>query len=186
MASFRLTPDAIDDLDAIWSFISQDNPDAADAVEAEIKAACSFLAGGPLIGHVRRDLTKLPVRFLDPSEVPQLHDRLSARQPTAPNHSRPARPAQPEAHSWPTQTIGTLPNEVAMPVPPTGHRHPTCGHHPRRRRNAPNHLQTLASGVRQNLRYGTHARRTLRFARRRLHRAPLITRMASGGSGVGA
>ena len=52
MATFRLTPDAIDDLDAIWSFISQDNPNAAEAVELEIRAACAFLAEGPLKGHV--------------------------------------------------------------------------------------------------------------------------------------
>jgi plasmid stabilization system protein ParE len=63
MASFRLTPDAIKDLDAIWSFIFRDSPDAADAVEAEIKAACALLAEGPLREHVRRDLTKLPLRF---------------------------------------------------------------------------------------------------------------------------
>ena len=63
MAPFRLTPAAIDDLDAIWSFILKDNPDAADAVEEEIKSACSLLAKGPLQGHVRRGLTKLPVRF---------------------------------------------------------------------------------------------------------------------------
>ena len=50
-------------MDAIWSFIFQDNPEAADAVEQEIKAACSLLAEGPLRGHLRRDLTRLPVRF---------------------------------------------------------------------------------------------------------------------------
>ena len=70
MASFRLTPDAMDDLDAIWSFISRDNPNAANAVEEEIKAACTFLAEGPLKGHVRRDLTKLPVRFWTPPKYP--------------------------------------------------------------------------------------------------------------------
>jgi plasmid stabilization system protein ParE len=34
MASFRLTPDAIDDLDAIWSFIFKDNPDAGARKQA--------------------------------------------------------------------------------------------------------------------------------------------------------
>jgi plasmid stabilization system protein ParE len=29
MAVYRLTPDAFDDIDAIWSFISLDNPEAA-------------------------------------------------------------------------------------------------------------------------------------------------------------
>ncbi|HMD48090.1 MAG TPA: hypothetical protein VKG79_03290 [Bryobacteraceae bacterium] len=38
MPSFRLTPDAIYDLDAIWSFIFKDGPDAADAVEEDYTA----------------------------------------------------------------------------------------------------------------------------------------------------
>ena len=63
MAFFRLTPDAIDDLDAIWSFIFKDNPDAADAVEEEIRSACALLAKEPLIGRVRPEVTILPVRF---------------------------------------------------------------------------------------------------------------------------
>ena len=63
MASFRLTPDAIDDLDAIWLYICKNNLAAADAVEDEIRSACAMLAKGPLRGHLRPDLTKLPVRF---------------------------------------------------------------------------------------------------------------------------
>ena len=63
MASFRLTRDAIDDLDAIWLHIYQGNPKAADAVEEEIRSACTLLAERPLQGHLRRDLTDLPVRF---------------------------------------------------------------------------------------------------------------------------
>lgn len=63
MASFRLTPDAIHDLDAIWLYIQKDNPTAADAVEEEIRAACAMLAEGPLRGHERKDITELPVRF---------------------------------------------------------------------------------------------------------------------------
>lgn len=63
MASFRLTPDAIDDLEAIWSFIFKDDPGAADAVEEGIRLACAMLAKRPLIGRVRRDLTTLPVHF---------------------------------------------------------------------------------------------------------------------------
>jgi plasmid stabilization system protein ParE len=63
MASFRLTRDAIDDLDAIWLHICKSNPKAADAVEEEVRSACASLAESPLQGHLRRDLTKLPVRF---------------------------------------------------------------------------------------------------------------------------
>jgi plasmid stabilization system protein ParE len=63
MASFRLTRNAVDDLDAIWLHIYEDNPEAADAVEEEIRSACALLAESPLQGHLRHDLTKLPVRF---------------------------------------------------------------------------------------------------------------------------
>lgn len=63
MASFRLTEDAIADLDAIWLHICSDNPNAADAVEEEIRLACAMLAESPRQGHLRRDLTKLPIRF---------------------------------------------------------------------------------------------------------------------------
>ena len=63
MTSFRLTPDALEDLDAIWLYIHKHNPAAADTVEDEIRAACAMLADGPLRGHPRPDLTKLPVRF---------------------------------------------------------------------------------------------------------------------------
>jgi plasmid stabilization system protein ParE len=63
MSSFRLTRNAVDDLDAIWLHIYKDNPEAADAVEEEIRSAYALRAESPLQGHLRRDLTKLPVRF---------------------------------------------------------------------------------------------------------------------------
>lgn len=63
MSRFRLTPDAVEDLDAIWQFICRDNPAAADAVEEEIRTACAMLAKASLSGHVRPDITPLPVRF---------------------------------------------------------------------------------------------------------------------------
>ncbi|MGA9622876.1 MAG: type II toxin-antitoxin system RelE/ParE family toxin [Bryobacteraceae bacterium] len=63
MAACRLTPDAVADLDDIWRFIASDNRAAADRVEEAIFAACEALARNPLQGHIRPDLTKLPVRF---------------------------------------------------------------------------------------------------------------------------
>ena len=63
MASFQLIREAIDDLDAIWLHIYKSNPTAADAVEEEIRSACASLAASPLQGQLRRELTKLPVRF---------------------------------------------------------------------------------------------------------------------------
>ena len=70
MASFRLTGDAIADIDAIWLHIYSDNPNAADAVEDEIRSTCALLAVSPLQGHLRRDLTKLPIRFWVLSKYP--------------------------------------------------------------------------------------------------------------------
>ena len=62
-AAFQLTTQATEDLDSIWWFIEQDNRDAADRVEAAIIATCRRLTEYPLIGHHRRDVTSLPVRF---------------------------------------------------------------------------------------------------------------------------
>ena len=47
MALFELTPDAVEDLEAIWSFVFPDNSAAADAVAREIEAACVLLTEGP-------------------------------------------------------------------------------------------------------------------------------------------
>jgi hypothetical protein len=38
-AAFQLTPQAVEDLDAIWWIIAEDNRDAADRVEVEILTA---------------------------------------------------------------------------------------------------------------------------------------------------
>lgn len=63
MTRFRLTPLAEDDLFDIWSYIASDNLNAADQVEGAIYEACAFLAEAPLRGHLRNDLTSLPLRF---------------------------------------------------------------------------------------------------------------------------
>ena len=46
-----------------WSYIAQDSVEAAEKVESEIYEACAFLAATPYAGHVRLDLTSLPLRF---------------------------------------------------------------------------------------------------------------------------
>jgi|SRR5665213_4220346 len=69
-APFELTPQATDDLDAIWRFIAEDNLDAADRVELEIIATCRRLAKHPMSGTWRRDITLLPVRFWSVSKFP--------------------------------------------------------------------------------------------------------------------
>ena len=62
-ALFQLTPQATEDLDAIWWFIAEDNRNAADRVELEIITTCRRLAKRPGMGVQRRDITPLPVRF---------------------------------------------------------------------------------------------------------------------------
>jgi plasmid stabilization system protein ParE len=68
--SFLLTPQATEDLDAIWWFIAPDNREAADRVETEIITACRRLAKRPLIGTKRLDITPLPVRFWTITKYP--------------------------------------------------------------------------------------------------------------------
>ncbi len=63
MADFYYSPEARDDLLAIWEYIAQDDLDVADWVEQEIQQAVQLLAENPNLGHVRRDLTSKPVRF---------------------------------------------------------------------------------------------------------------------------
>jgi antitoxin ParD1/3/4 len=63
MSTYVFTQEAEDDLFAIWSHIAQDNLEAANRVEAQIYTACEFLSSNPQAGHVRQDLTALPVRF---------------------------------------------------------------------------------------------------------------------------
>jgi plasmid stabilization system protein ParE len=47
--SFEFTPQATEDMDAIWWFIADDNRDAANRVEMEIVASCRRLAKRPLM-----------------------------------------------------------------------------------------------------------------------------------------
>jgi plasmid stabilization system protein ParE len=63
MREYELSPEARDDLQEIWAYIAQDNPAAADQLEADIYAAFGLLAENPRLGHKRPDLTDEPVRF---------------------------------------------------------------------------------------------------------------------------
>ena len=63
MSSYQLTPQAVDDLFEIWSYIASDDPAAADRVEEAVYDACALLADNPLAGRIREDLTALPLRF---------------------------------------------------------------------------------------------------------------------------
>jgi len=59
------TDQAREDLIGIWSYIADDDPDAADRFLDEIDEVCGTLAGAPRAGRVREelsgDLRSLPV-----------------------------------------------------------------------------------------------------------------------------
>jgi plasmid stabilization system protein ParE len=63
MKDYELSPEARDDLQAIWVYIAADDLFAADKLEADIYKACEVLAGDPGLGHKRPDLTDEPVLF---------------------------------------------------------------------------------------------------------------------------
>jgi plasmid stabilization system protein ParE len=63
VSAYLFTPEAELDLIAIWSYIARENVEAANRVESEIYLACAVLASTPYAGHIRPDMTSLPVRF---------------------------------------------------------------------------------------------------------------------------
>ncbi len=63
MSGFALSPSAISDMEEIWGYVAADNPDAADALEADIFAGCQLLAEQPEMGLKRPQWTKRPLRF---------------------------------------------------------------------------------------------------------------------------
>lgn len=54
MTQYRFTPHALSDLFEIWSYIAQDNFEAADRVEGAIYEACEMLVRSPLAGLCER------------------------------------------------------------------------------------------------------------------------------------
>ncbi len=69
-APFQFTPQATEDVDAIWCFIAEDYREAADKVELEILATCRRLAKRPLMGSKRQDITPRPMRFWTVTKFP--------------------------------------------------------------------------------------------------------------------
>jgi plasmid stabilization system protein ParE len=63
MTLYALTPLAKTDIFNIWSYIADDNEDAANRVQRAIYDACAFVAEAPLRGHSRPDLTTRSLRF---------------------------------------------------------------------------------------------------------------------------
>jgi len=54
---------AATDINAIWSYIAEDNPAAADRVEQSIHNAIDKLARNPNFGHFRDDLAPRQYKF---------------------------------------------------------------------------------------------------------------------------
>jgi plasmid stabilization system protein ParE len=63
MKSFRLSPEAAQDLIEIYEYIAQDSLEAAERVRIEILEALRTLAEMPGKGHTREDLTSHRVLF---------------------------------------------------------------------------------------------------------------------------
>lgn len=59
---YLLTSLAEADLLEVWEFIARDDPDAADRVVDEIRAALDRLAEMPRIGRARPELADVPLR----------------------------------------------------------------------------------------------------------------------------
>jgi plasmid stabilization system protein ParE len=69
-ALFQLTPQASEDLEAIWSFIARESMDAANRVEDAILDACNLLAQNPLLGSRRASFSERPLRFWAVTQYP--------------------------------------------------------------------------------------------------------------------
>ena len=63
MSEFVFHPEAYSDLEEIWEYIADENPEAADRLIEEIFAAIRSLVPFPYAGHPRPELTKRPLRF---------------------------------------------------------------------------------------------------------------------------
>jgi plasmid stabilization system protein ParE len=73
--AYDFHPEVTRDLDEIWDFIAEDNPETADRVIADIIAAIDAVVPVPNSGHRRPDLTSRPLRFV------RVHSYLIAYAP---------------------------------------------------------------------------------------------------------
>ena len=64
MRAYDFHPEAESDINAIWDYIAEDSPDAADRTIDKIVAAIQALVPLPHLGHPRPDLTSRPLRFI--------------------------------------------------------------------------------------------------------------------------
>ena len=64
MRAYDFHPEAEGDINAIWDYIAEDNPDSADRVIDEIVSAIEALVPFPNQGHRSTDLTSRRLRFV--------------------------------------------------------------------------------------------------------------------------
>ncbi len=73
---YRFAPKAAHDLVQIWRYLRKEaGSETADRVERTILDKVSFLGENPYAGHLRQDLTSLPLRFFP------VHSYLIAYRP---------------------------------------------------------------------------------------------------------
>ena len=63
MKKYILAPRAAQDLEEILIYIATDRLEASLMVHRRFEEVFRFLGGNPMAGHIRRDLTKRPLRF---------------------------------------------------------------------------------------------------------------------------
>ena len=63
MSIYALSSLAKADLKRIWMWIAADNPEAADALDRDIRDACAMLASQPGMGGLRQEWTSRDLRF---------------------------------------------------------------------------------------------------------------------------
>ena len=120
MSGYALTPLANADIFDIWSYIAEDNQDAAGRVEQAIYDACAFLAEGPLRGHFPARSHDAAGAVLDAHPLSQLQRCLPAGYGAAPNRRRAARQKKypPHPSGAPLDTAGRWPRKVHHRNPP--------------------------------------------------------------------
>jgi plasmid stabilization system protein ParE len=61
--SYRLTDDAVEDIEELLAYIAQDSRPAAERVHGHLLAAFRRIGEQPELGHYREDLAAKPLRF---------------------------------------------------------------------------------------------------------------------------
>ena len=61
--SYRLTEDAVNDIEELLAYIARDGLSAAENVHTRLVTAFQRIGRNPALGHFREDLTPKPIRF---------------------------------------------------------------------------------------------------------------------------